>query len=815
MGKMLFYMKLGYRNLVRGRWKTILLGLSLFIGLTTVLIFANVFPMVKSSFIGQAIERYGDIDVYVTYDANSNTRFLSQRPLIDQFGSEVEFAAPYFNFFGIIEVNATSHYTQILSSYPNGQRFIGLSEPLTLRSDEALVTQSFSDEYHLSVNDGFIITIGSNQYPYIIREILPDYGIFRGDSIFIDKQSLLEKIVAIPNLDNIGNTLYIRLNHQDSEGFVHRLVSSQLYSGFVINEVLNETEINQSSTYTASILMAMCLFGVLALGYVIHSFVPLFYREFSEQVGVIQSLGGDKKITIRIWLMQFVILLLIIIPLSLLTTRIIFQEGIKRYQISMQVSLDVGLSMLGIFAFLVFLLFDLFVQTRPLFRSSVIHQVTDKRHLNIQMRWLSVLIGILFGLISVVNLLPQGWNALLQIIAMVVIIFWLIDSVFHLWNRYWKSHPRYSGLISIPLLATSKAYHTAMKISVLSIMVLLLSLSSRSFLRQSFPILQEQIKVDYLLVNLFNYQSATKDQIASHPEVADIDEAVYQRYLMIDVVEKPKRMAFHLSMDYHQLSKYLSFTIQGNDVERQMTNPNQLAVLLPYSIVKSHQKSVGDEIIVDFPHPIGRKSCVIAGLIDTDYDNIIISNLLIYQSESANQSINALLVLTSSNSSFEQDMIRQYGSQMMGVIAMDRLLASIRNPIFDLFDFVIFIIMMIIVAFGFVIWMNAIMVYHQFQGMYAMMISMGLSKQRLTRYQLVEFVLMSLAIVLSVLLLWLIAFPKIPDLLLLVGYYKFIPSSISQVSVALLIGIGLYFIGFGYCLVLLRKLDIIQTLKLN
>ena len=815
MNNILFYLKLGYRNLVRGKIKTLLLSVSLFIGLTVVLIFANVFPMVKSAFIGQALNQYGDMDVYVTYDANSSSRFLTQRTLLDQFASEIDFVAPFFNFFGVIEFEDELQYTHVLSSNSNGQTFLGLEESITLRPDEAIITKSFSETWNLAINDAFFLTIGTNKYLFTIREILPDYAIFSKDSIFIDKQSLLEKIIELPILDNIGNTLYIRLNHSQSEDFVSRLNSSNLYSGFVINEVLNDTEITQSATYTASILMAMCLFGILALGYVIHSFVPLFYREFAEQVGVIQSLGGHQKITIRIWLIQFVLLFAFLIPFAILTTNLIFQEGLRQYQVALHVALDGSLSVIGIFAFLLFILFDMSLQIRPLIQSSAIRQVSDKRNLMVHVRWTTPLVSVLFMILSLTPFFSEGWNALLQIGFVIMIVLWLIDSIFHLWNRVIKQRVRYSEIISIPLLAKSKAYHTAMKISVLSIMVLILSFSSRSFLRNSFPLLQEQIQIDYLLVNLFNYQSSTLEEISHHPEVQRVDEAIYHQYIIIDPVDKPKRMAFHLSMEYAQLSHYFSFPIQGGNVELLMSNPNQLAILLPYSLAKSHNKTIGDEILVDFPHPIGRKSCFVAGLIETEYDNIMFTNLFINQSDSFQQSINALTVIRSGHDTFEQDMIRQYGAQMMGVVSIERLLVSLRDPIFALFDFVMFIIMIIVIAFGFVVWMNALMVYQQFKGLYAVMISMGLSKQRLTRFQILEFGYMSLFIIVSVLMIWLFAFPKIPDLLLLVGYYKVIPATLLHISIAILRGTGMYFLGFGYCLFLLRKLDVIQTLKLS
>ncbi|MDP2426459.1 MAG: ABC transporter permease [bacterium] len=813
MNKVLFTFRFSYRNLTVSLARSLLMMFALFVASTILLIVTNTHHAFYQVHENRAIEQYGPIDIVITYDSNSTSRLVNQRIIAEKYATSVEQYSVFFNFYTLATFNNEVDYVQVFSSNDVGYYHLFSALPPTLSPSEMVITDDFAISNNLVVNSSIELSILGESYVYTVKEIVPQRYMFSGKSIYINKNDLLHTLFSLPQLNNLGNTLYLNvLPHVNIDDFLHDLQAEAAFESYYIFRSVDPLLISQSTNYYASVLFGIGLFGLFAIGYVIHSLIPLFKSDYQAQLGVVKSLGQNITWMVPIWLSQFAIYLLVI-PLSVYSAQAFYQESASRAGVFSEINLHPILSAIAIAILIGFVILEFFTLIHSFSRHSSVSQSLDKRRMAIKpSKVQGVVLLVFLILLHIFNPFSEGVQALLLIVVCILLSLYIIDHGFYLWNHLLKKKKNYFHLVSLPLLKESTVFHNAMKVTVLSIIIILIALTTSLMIDKEIVTLQNQTKVDYYLSNLFDYSPSLKEEIALHEEVEQIDEAIIFRHIVIDVLNKPKKMSFMVSTSFDKLQTYFDFTYIGN-VSEAMNDSQVLAVLLPISLAKAHQLQIGDFLDIQLGDKLGIKTFMMAGFIDTDYDNIMITNLFINEESRLLQSVNGLLVNTIDGGTFKQDMIRTYSSQMMVVIDLEEMTQSVATQVRSLVDFAINISIMLVIAFGIVIMNNSRVVFYQLKSEYTVFLSLGLPKKQLLKHVFIEFVMMSLLIGIVSIFILVVALPNLGSLMLLVGFYKVITFEFTRSLGYIVLGILVFFASYFLFVHHVSTLKIINEIK--
>ena len=808
-----FVVRFAFRNLLRGKQKTILLGLTFIIALTILFLIFQLYPITLQAFHDKAQFDHQGVDVVITYDANASSRIINQRLLRDEFNSQIAWSVAFFNFHSLARFHDQTQTVQILSSDSFGTTLIQPGPEFTLGEYEMVITKSFAIEHHLSVDDSISLFLNNQEILFQVAYIYEDYGIFQKDTLYVNKQTLLQRVIAISPLPNLGNTLYVKLNMMDAETFIQQVFELNLYPGYRITKTVDLQSIETRARLTSSVFIGLAVLSLLTILFVLHSFIPLVYQDYREQIGIINALGGSKNYLKSVWFLQLLILEIIAFPIATILSHFIFQEAFDRYRLPAYVQMDPLILFLVTILFTLMIIGHFLLQLRHVSSWSSPAQIQDKRPLANKSSWLSfVVLMILYLTFSTLIPLPRGWKEAILFVISLFAIFSLVSFLLSKLKPLRSKLPvSLTSLISIENIATHKSYHTAIRVSVLSVLVFLLALSTNAFLHSSYPRLQEQIKVDYLLLNLFDSSIEVQDSINQHPDVESLSEAIFLKDITLSPEYNPYFVRYAISLTLEDYPLYFDFPLM-DPIHPSFYDSAQMAVLLPKDLAIIQNVKIGDPIQMDFPTPIGRITAILAGRIDTDYDNMIVTNL-ITQENRLDQSVNAFLVNTSSNASFQEDMMKKHSAKLLAILDFEQLLQTTSEPIFELLDFLMLLVWFLLLLFSLIIWMNMQIVYQQNLSIYAVYLSLGLTIKQLTKVIYHEFVWMSGIIILISTLIYVLLFPSLPSLFLTVGYYKEIPVLFPTLLLSQAIAVGLLCFSVYFFSAFIKNKNVVELLK--
>jgi hypothetical protein len=793
-----FSLRFAFQNIRHNAGKSIVLLFSSIIAAMLLFLLFNTYPVLVQVVKNEAIDRYQDIDLVMTFDANSDTRLLNQRRISDVYASAFREHATFFNFAGLISSPSEEIQTLIFGGPENGLRFVSKLANTALQADEIVLTTSLANRLHVGIDAIVELSIHGTQVPYRVAMLAEDGGLLDGNAVFLDKNALLQRVYNIAGLNNLGNTIYFKLMDKTSAAlWVDRFATDSEYQLFPVYRVIDEPTIRQIARYSTSILIGVSLFGLIAVALIIHSLIPLFYKEFRIQYGVVKALGGPPVFLQRVWFLVFLLNAFIAIPLGIWITGLVFQQGALLYGVTTGVNLDLWwtLGAAGVFGFL--FLFNAMLELKRFERLSGVAAATDKRMETASPH--PLLLVILTGLLILnltIPLLPEGPQALVTVLLGISVTLELITASFTVlkhWSKQWR--PSYFRLVSVPMLEAAKPIHSALRVAYLSILIIISSLSIGSFVKTEIARTEQEVQAEYFLTNLFDYDSAIRDDVASFADIEAVDEAILFQKVSLTTDGRSKVLRYFVSLEADRLAESFAFPIIG-DYQAKFNNPDRLYALIPISIAKSYRLMIGDIVDIRLNQALGTLSFEIAGFIDTNYDNLMFSNLIHHSDSRAIQSVNTLFINATPSPALQTELIRRYSANMYVLMNMAEVVDQLSAPIRNVIDFVVFIALVIIVAFSVVIWNNSQVVFLQFQSDYAKYAILGCSKKELLGRIAIEYALLSFLLLIAAIANILVVLPHVSNMMLVLGYYKDVPYPLFSSLLFALIGIAMFWLSF-------------------
>lgn len=799
-----------FRNLTRGGGKAWILLFSSSIALMLLLMVFSTQPYLVNLLRTEAVDRFGSIDLVVTYDANSSRRILNQRKLSTDYAAIGEWST-FFNTIAYAE----DRTVQIFGGSGGGMRFLTGSTTFPIDGDEAFITASLAEAWNVGVGDRIQIDLKGIPYEYQVVGIEPDKGLFSNDAVFVDKTALLSRLFSLEGLTNLGNTIYVRVADKDQiDEWIDTLKADPEYADFDFIKIIDPVTFATIANYTTSVLLSIMLLGIVAVFVVMRSVVPLFHRDFQNQTGVLKPLGAPKGWVEKRWMLQFGVIGILAIPIGWTLQIVIFELGRAVYGIQSPIPFPIGRLILGTICFLLVFGSLSWLEIRRFSALSAMDAARDRRIPKASRSlWIFGILALAFLLNHFVFRLPEGVRAAITFLCGVAIVMASFPAAFALLKRISrKGKSSYFKLVSVPWLASSKPMHGAIRVAFITTLILTSSFSIVNFVTREADRIVAMAHADYLLANVFDYNASMKTSLLAYEGVESVGEAILFERQSMSFQDGEKTFRFHLSMRSEDWQEAFGFPLSNDFVDR-LNDTETLYAAIPMSIAKSMGIGIGDTIILESGGALGPLSFEVAGFLEINYDNLILTNLSAHTPSRQVQSINALFIGGVPSQALFDAIASDYGARMYAIMSMPILVESLREPIVGAIRFVIVVSLSFALAFCVVLWNNARMVFHQFKPDYARCWVLGASKRELIGRVALEFLSMSvlLAVAGAFTVAWLL--PAANDTMLLLGFYKDIPNPFLPTFLASLAGIFLFWLSFGSIAWGIATLQPIQEIK--
>ncbi|MCK7479231.1 MAG: hypothetical protein M0C28_19080 [Candidatus Moduliflexus flocculans] len=371
-------------------------------------------------------------------------------------------------------------------------------------------------------------------------------GLFKGDAVFVNKTALLNLIYGAANLGNLGNTIYFALRPGvDLEQTIALLSAEPEYASFVFTKVVDKADIARMATFNSSIFLGIGLMAIIALVLVLRSVFPILFRDFAPQIGVIQTLGGSDRFTFRVWLWEFAIILLMAVPLGILIAWVGINMARPFVGVDGFVILDPRLVLIAVGVLVAAILVELAVRFRLLRRRSAVSLSADRK----SERQPAMLV--LFATSGVLLLINRfgGWyptvgGRIAETALMLLCVFGGMSVLLAGIGRLSRASRTKSafGLFTIRHLSSDRVAHNALKVATMAIVVIAVTLMLNNFIVIATDAVGAQLKADYVLTNIFDYDPALKDEIETRYGPTSVDEAVYYTKIVLVTETGEKRL---------------------------------------------------------------------------------------------------------------------------------------------------------------------------------------------------------------------------------------------------------------------------------
>jgi hypothetical protein len=759
-------------------------------------------------------EQYQDVDLVLTYDNYSTSRIVNSRTIKEKYSEYFSFTATFFNIHSLIKINDKNAYVQVFSSSLAEFERVIQHDVDALNPKEMLITKSFAEQYDLVKGDVVYLELNNQEINYNVKEVLDDQGLFINNSVFVNKDELFETTVWSSS-PNLGNIIYLNVKPDYSLLAVKELLYSDIqYADTLIYPAVDLDQVKVRVDFNTSVMLGIVVIIVLAMIMVVKSIFPLLFRDFSQQIGVIKILGGNNNFAFHIWGLQFVIYLLISIPLGIMFSLIIMNLGAHSFEIYTFLWIKPLPLILAIILLLGFLTLEIIMQYRRLTKKSVIFLSNNKQSEK-QKSNLNLLI--IMSALLLINLLFPPFPkqaALLTLILVISFSFIFISSIFKLLPRLIKKNNSFFSLFTVKYLRDSKIIHNSLKIIFISLVVFAVSLSVAKLFNTAGSKAMDEIKLDLIVTNIYDYQPSLIAQIEENYEVEQIAEGIVYRNITMDLPEESSRLIrLVFSIEPNQISHFFTYEMTEETLSK-LADPNVLYIVLPYQYEKIKKVSIGDTVTLHLSQEIPSENFIVAGFYKNYSESAVFTNLH-YSNKYINSPMANSVFIKSNNLLLQNNLIKQYSNKMYYVLDSESLFMNEIRKVMQVSDFFIAIIWVLIGCFVLVIINNSLLVYYSLKSDYAKIKIMGCRNHDLFVHVVYEVLVIMLVALVASFVNVVIVFNLFPSLLIMVGFYFQYDYELIDVLGYLFIGILVFICSYAYYFIKIKKMNVIsETINL-
>lgn len=800
-------------------------SIAVFLSLGLVMMFAisllNIPTFFRQVFHLDAQERYLETDLVMTFDENATARLINRRTMQNTYSESIESALSFFNLHVFTETDYAYFYTELLAAMPHEMELLIDTDLKYLSSSDAIITSSLAKRYQLALGDTLTIQMLDQTYAYQVKEIIADVGLFSGNKIFVDKTELISDFFGVPVADNLGNTVYIAIKESSSaEEVMALLASDPEYAQYKLYLAEDTEAITNQARISSAIFSGLGLMVFFTMIVVLHSLFPTLTKRIERELGLVKIFGGKPSLIGDVLMLQLLIGLLIALPIGVGGSLLIFNLTARAYQVDGWIRLE-WLETLGAILFVTgFVFLEVVMHFRKLKKQREIALTSDFRYQKQSSSFL-LFLGVLIGTILVHFLKPFGWKVdaliviLLSIISAFLGISLLLKVVSDGIRR--KRSTSLFRLFTLKHLRDNKLIHHSLRVLFIAFTAILIALSVRVYISEENTRFQNQVKLDYFILNIFDYDEGLQTELETDYAVLAKPSVIYEKVSLLSVGTEainPETLDFFISMDYPDFQSLFQFPLV-NPLEDRYLAGEMPYVLLPVRYYYTKGLEIGDQVTLQVNKTHGMISIEVAGFFDTSFDEIIYSNIATLPSMSTNYQTNSLVIDQEGETDLLKQLANRYGSEMYFVLSFAELAESIGSVYSTAADLFMVITTAMILSFLVVIINNLSLVFQSLKKEYAKLKTMGVKHRDFLFNILKEALLTGLVVVLFVIGEIFVLVAYLPRIMLFFNYYREIVPGWSTLALGGLIMILAFCVSYGLNYVRFKRLDLIQEIRLE
>lgn len=802
-----FALLIARRNLTSNLKTTAVIIVTLSLLFAIFMMMLGIKGIYKDIFTKEAQSRYPNTDIIISYDEYSVARLINRRQIIENY-ENISFALPFFNLQVLTEHDGEVYYSSLLSALEHEfERLMDVD--ITLGTSKAIITESYAEKHGLSVGDKFGFYILDNFYEYEVNGVVKEQGIFKGESFFIDKQELLNKLYGFSFLNNFGNVIYISTGNIDETFELFK--NDQNYLDYNIRLVVDEKRIDAIVNEYVSIILVAGIIVLLALVIVLNSLFLIVLKDIFIEIGVFETLGANKKLGYLVCTIQWLLYIIISFAIGIVIAHVVVNIGAYFYGISSLLIINPSIILLTLLMLGVVIVIKNYILLRKHYRKKTIDKIRDKRYVLAKFNGFFLVSLLVFCLVLVFfkpfsdqvnSLLLVGFSIYLSINILVLTLRFVL--------KFFAKKRSTFSIFNAKYMTNNRSLHQSLHVMFVALVVIGIMITVRLFIGSEIKLFTTVNHFDLLITNIHNYQDSIIDEVYTY-DVESANPALFYRDTLITINDKENVLVRNfISIDMDDLNKYFTYTY--DDVDEIYLNHQLPYILMPSSYQVVYGLNVGDIIKVDLTPDLRKKDFVLGGFIDTNFDQIVFSNLYeradVYGTE-----FNTIVINSNNPDRLITDLVRDFGPRMYFVSdarAQMQTQVDLSSNILALFTV---ITIFIILSFIFVVFNNTSLKFYSLKNDIAKVKVLGMGNKRVFVDLIYEAIVVTLVIFIIGFVQILILSNYLKYVLLFFEYYKELQATVTSIVLTYLIVLFSILISYVYYYIKVKSVSVSEEVR--
>lgn len=754
------------RNALHNKKTTAVIIVTLSLIFALFILMMGIKEIYKTIFMGDAQNAYPNIDIVISYDEYSESRFINKRDLTDDY-DEINFSLAFFNIQVLTEKGEETFYSQLLSSLPHEFEIL-IDEEISIRDDEAIISKTFAEEKGLAIGDSFSFYILNDIFDYKIRDIIEDDGLFSGRTFFVDKSVLFEKIYGVGYLSNFGNIIYINTDNIDE--VYEKLIEDENYQDYGIRLVVDEDQVNSLINEYISIIALAGILVLLSLIIVLNSLFAIVLKDIFQEIGVFETLGDNKKLGYRVCFFQWVIYGFLSFIIGLILAHLVVYIGAVFYGVNDFIFINPIIVIISLFVIFVFIMIKNFILVRKFYTKNSIEKIRDKRYVLAKYnRYLILASALIFILILIIKPFSIRFNSLIIVLSSLYLSLTIVIFLAQKISKLLTKKKSLFSMFNARHIEHNKNIHQSLSVVFVALIVIVVMLTVRFFIDYQIKEIIDANDFDIVMTNIHNYEDSLIDEIKTYDTLEVSPSFIHEKVIVRYEDNATFMIKMTVSVDIDKFDDYFNYVL--DEVDQTFIDSDLPYILLPQSYEMVYGIKEGDILQLDLSADLRGFDFIVAGFVRTQFDQFAYTNL-VDKIDDFNLRYNSIMINSDNPEELFDQLIKDYGGKMYFLIDARATLdeqIDISKNVLALFTV---ITIFVVFSFIFVVFNNTYLKFSALKNDYSKVKVLGASNRIFSRNLMKELLVLFLSLVLIGILEILILSSHLKNLLLFFDYYK-------------------------------------------
>ena len=803
-----FVYLLAKRNIKANKKTTAVIIITLSLVFAMFILMLGIREIYRDIFTKEAQNRYPNIDIVISYDEYSSARFINKRQLEEEY-ENIDYALAFFNLQVLSISDELNYYSNMHSALPNEFELF-LDIDVNLLKNETIITKSYSEEFDLEIGDSIYFYILDESYEYKVKDIVPDKGIFSGNSFFVDKGELLSSIYGLNYLDNFGNKIYIKTQMIDS--VYDRLISDSFYNDYSIKLVIDEERIEGLISEYISMVALAGMIVLISLVIVLNSLFIIVLRDIFEEIGVFETLGDTKKLGYIVCLVQWLIYIAISFVIAIILAHTVVGIGASIYGIKEFILINPIVIFSSLLIIVILIIFKNLLLIKKYYKKNSIDRIRDKRQVSNRFNYFaSSIVLVILLVVGFVKPFSIKYNALIIVILSIYLSLNILVFAFKLIKKVFMNRKTSFSMFNTKHMGDNKNMHQSLSVIFIAFIVVAIMFTVKGFISNQISKVKEDNLLDIVMTNIYNYEDSLLDEIHNY-DVSNVNPAFYYNNVLATTNnENNFLIKMFVSIAPLDFNKYFGYKLSS--VDEYYVNHDLPYIMFPKSYEIVHNLSVGDIVNLDLGPKTRSMDFIVAGYIDTDFDQVAYTNL-VDKLDIYGLQYNAIVINSDNHETTISQLIKDYSGKMYYLVDAQKTVDDQLNLAGKVLSLFSVIIVFVVLSFIFVVFNNTLLKFYALRNDYSKVKILGISNREIFA-NLIKELALTIVVLLVIGIVELIVLSNyLKYVLLFFDYYKELTASVIPVSFAYLLIIISLLISYIYYYKKIKHIVLSQEIRM-